>query len=131
MHRITASTDGSHVISGGSDSLLVVWRDVTEENRVKAAAEREQLVLEEQKLSNLLKSDKLTAALKLALKLEKPYQVLKIVDGVIKQGNEALAEAISELKPNRKEALLRCAVTWNTNSRNAHAAQVNQSNLSS
>ena len=117
--------DETHMISGGSDSLLVIWRDVTQENRLKAAAERDQLILEEQKLSNLLKSDKLAAALRLALKLERPYQVLKIVDNIIKEGNDKLNEAIRQLKPKRKEALLRCAVTWNMNSRNAHAAQVN------
>lgn len=113
------------MISGGSDSLLVVWRDVTEENRLKTTAEHEKLILEEQKLSNLLKSNELADALKLALKLERPYQVIKIVDAIMKEGKDHLIDAIRELKPNRKDALLRCAVTWNTNSRNSHAAQVN------
>ncbi|XP_043282160.1 transducin beta-like protein 3 [Venturia canescens] len=121
---LAVNKNESHVISGGSDSLLVVWRDVTEENRLKATAEREKLILEEQKLSNLLKANELTDALRLALKLERPYQVIKIVDAIIKQGKNQLVDAIRELKPNRKEALLRCAVTWNTNSRNSHAAQL-------
>lgn len=44
---------------------------------------------------------------------------------VLKKGNNELVEIIKELKPARKEALLKCAVTWNTNSRNSHVAQVN------
>lgn len=42
--------------------------------------EIEQLALEEQKLANLLKASKLTSALNLALKLDRPFKVLKIVE---------------------------------------------------
>lgn len=60
--------------------MLVIWKDVTEENKIKAAMKLEQLALEEQKLANLLKANKLTSALNIALKLERPFQVLKIVE---------------------------------------------------
>ncbi|KAL6261954.1 hypothetical protein P5V15_007038 [Pogonomyrmex californicus] len=110
---LAVTKDQKNIISGGSDSLLVFWRDVTEEKKTREALEKAQLALEEQKLANLLKAEELQAALQLALKLERPLQVLKIVEEIIK-----------ELKPIRKEALLRCAVTWNTNSRNSHAAQM-------
>ncbi|XP_015595492.1 transducin beta-like protein 3 isoform X2 [Cephus cinctus] len=121
---LTVNAKESHIISGGSDSLLVVWRDVTEEKLTKAAEEKEELALGIQRLANLLKADKLTAALKLALRLERPFQVLKIIDGIIKKGKEGLVSTIQELKPHEKESLLRCAVTWNTNSRNSQAAQL-------
>ncbi|KAG7209603.1 hypothetical protein KM043_011260 [Ampulex compressa] len=121
---LAVAKDEKHIISGGSDSLLVIWRDVTEEKKAKVAAEKEQLALEEQKLSNLLKGEELTTALRLALKLEHPLQVLRIVEGILKKGNKQLKEAIHELKPMRKEALLRCAINWNTSSRNCHAAQM-------
>lgn len=71
-----------HIISGGSDSLLIIWRDVTEEKKVQAAKEKERLVFEEQKLANLLKAEELQAALRLALKMERPLQVLKIIEGI-------------------------------------------------
>lgn len=87
--------------------------------------EKEKIIMEEQKLSNLLKADELVAALKLALKLDKPMQVLRIIEGILKNSDsEKLKDAISELKPHYKESLLKCASTWNTNSRNAQAAQV-------
>lgn len=84
-HKISpclVAKDEKHIISGGSDSLLVIWRDVTEERRAQAAQEQERLVFEEQKLANLLKAEELQAALRLALKMERPLQVLKIIEGI-------------------------------------------------
>lgn len=43
---------------------------------------------------------------------------------IMQKRNNELTEIIMQLKPARKEALLRCAITWNTNSRNSYAAQV-------
>ncbi|XP_057323002.1 transducin beta-like protein 3 [Microplitis mediator] len=122
---LAVSEDENHIISGGSDSQIVVWRDVTVENRNKMMEEKEKLIIEEQKLSNLLKADELVAALKLALKLDKPMQVLRVIEGIMKNSDsEKLKDAISELKPHYKESLLKCASTWNTNSRNAQPAQL-------
>lgn len=74
----------THVASGGSDSKLIIWRDITQETKAKLIAENEKLILEEQKLANLLKADQLTEALNLSLKLEKPFQSLKIIEGNFK-----------------------------------------------
>lgn len=83
VYTYSVTKDQKHIISGGSDSLLVIWKDVTEEKRARAVAEKEQLALEDQKLANLLKTEQLQAALQLALKLERPLQVLKIIEGII------------------------------------------------
>ncbi|KAL0100232.1 hypothetical protein PUN28_019568 [Cardiocondyla obscurior] len=121
---LAVAKDQTHIISGGSDSLLVIWKDVTEEKKAEAASEKAQLVLEEQKLANLLKAEQLQAALKLALKLERPLHVLRIVEAILTKGKETLTDIIKELKPNYKEKLLKCAITWNMNSRNSHAASI-------
>ncbi|XP_011308601.1 transducin beta-like protein 3 [Fopius arisanus] len=121
---LAVSQDESRLISGGSDSVMIVWKDVTEEKRQKAIAEREEMILEEQKLANLLKGEQLVDALKLALRLEKPYKVLKIVEDILRKGEQGLADAIGQLKTKQKEELLRCAVGWNTNSKNCQAAQL-------
>lgn len=78
------SKNEKHVISGGSDSLLVIWRDVTEEKKNQMAAEKERIILEEQKLANLLQANELSTALQIALELERPLQVLRIVEGIKK-----------------------------------------------
>ncbi|KAG6800849.1 transducin beta-like protein 3 [Apis mellifera caucasica] len=121
---LAVSKNEKTIISGGSDSLLIIWKDVTEEKKIKAAKELEQIALEEQKLSNLFKANELTSALKLALKLERPFQVLKIVETMLKKNNFHLEKTIHELKPIYKEELLKCAITWNFNSKNCQVAQI-------
>ncbi|KAI4489039.1 hypothetical protein M0804_004537 [Polistes exclamans] len=120
---LTVSKDEKHIISGGSDSLLIIWKDVTEERKARIAAEKEKIVLEEQKLANLLKSNNFFQALKIALELERPLQVLKIVEGILKKDKKQLQTTIRELPPSCKQVLLRSAAKWNTNSKNAEAAQ--------
>ncbi|XP_043504801.1 transducin beta-like protein 3 isoform X2 [Polistes fuscatus] len=120
---LTVSKDEKYVISGGNDSLLIIWKDVTEERKNRIAAEKEKFILEEQKLANLLKANDLFQALKIALELERPLQVLKIVEGILKTDKTKLQTTIRELPPSCKEVLFRSAAKWNTNSKNAEAAQ--------
>jgi hypothetical protein len=75
------SKDESLLISGGSDSSLILWRDVTEKRQEEAEEARQKLILQEQELANLVKSDQLLSALKLALSLDRPLQVLRIIQG--------------------------------------------------
>lgn len=121
---LAVSENERNIVSGGSDSLLVIWKDVTEERKVRATKELEQRALEEQRLANLLEANQLAAALSLALKLERPFQVLKIVRTILKKDQSHLEEAIRELKPLHKEELLKCAIAWNANSKNCQVAQV-------
>ncbi|CAL7933041.1 unnamed protein product [Xylocopa violacea] len=113
-----------NIISGGSDSLLIIWKDVTEERKLKAAKEMEQLALEEQRLANLIKANKLNSALHLALKLERPFQVLKIIESILKEDSCDIQQTIHELKPLYKEQLLKSAILWNANGKNCQVAQV-------
>lgn len=71
----------SHFVSGGSDSTLIIWKDTTEEKKAQAQALKDQQILDEQKLANCLQAEKLTKALKLALKLQKPLHVLRVIEG--------------------------------------------------
>ncbi|KAJ4446143.1 hypothetical protein ANN_12835 [Periplaneta americana] len=121
---LAVSKDESLIVSGGSDSNLVFWQDVTEKRREEAEEARQKLILQEQELANLVKSDQLLSALKLALSLERPLQVLRIVQEVLKQGKEGLQDTIRQLQPEQKEALLKCATVWNCNSKNCHPAQL-------
>lgn len=67
--------DESGFVTGGSDSCLIKWKDITEEVKLEKIKKMEEMELEEQKLSNYLQNEQLLKALKLALKLEKPFQV--------------------------------------------------------
>lgn len=114
----------SLIVTGGSDSKLVKLKDCTVERKEKMAKEREELILQEQELMNLLHNKKLVKALRLALRMERPLHVLKIVNEVLKYGNEKLFETLKEINNTQKETLLRFAADWNTNNKNCHAAQL-------
>ncbi|XP_061713417.1 transducin beta-like protein 3 [Cydia pomonella] len=118
------SKDESTIVTGGSDSKLIKFQDVTLERREKMAKEREEMILQEQELANLLHDKKLIKALKLALRMERPFQVLKIVNEVLKTGNDKLYETLKEINHTQKETLMRFASEWNTNNKNCHAAQL-------
>jgi len=132
--------------------LLIIWKDVTEERKAQIASEKDKLALNEQKLANLLKTDQLQAAMRLALKLKRPTQALEIIKSIIAQikiitndiimfdvtliyifitiailqkGNKnELEEIIKELNPIYKETLLEYVVKWNMKSRHSRATQV-------
>ncbi|CAG9786172.1 unnamed protein product [Diatraea saccharalis] len=112
------------VVTGGSDSKLVKLKDITLERREKLAKERELSILQEQELMNLLHDKKMIKALKLALRMERPLHVLKIVNEVLKNGNEKLFESLKEINDTQKQTLLKFAAEWNTNNKNCHAAQL-------
>lgn len=120
------ASSGTHFYTGGSDSQLIRWRDVTEETKIKAFESQQQIVLEEQELNNLLKEKKLLKALKYALRLERPHLTLKIIEDVIKiQDVAGLEETIVKLDNSiLKESLLKHAINWNTNSRYSRSAQL-------
>lgn len=121
---LAVKADESALVSGGSDSLLLKWKDVTEERKLQKIKELEEEALEEQRLSNYLQNDSLLEALSLALKLGRPQTVLKIIQGVIKKKDSRLSDVIGELREDQKESLLKCATTWNTNSKNCQPAQL-------
>lgn len=121
---MAVSKDESTIVTGGSDSKLIKFQDVTAEKRERAAKEREEMILQEQELTNLLHDKKHIKALKLALRMERPLHVLKIVNEVLKTGNEHLFETLKEINHTQKETLLKFASEWNTNNKNCHAAQL-------
>lgn len=122
---IAVSKDENTLISGGSDSLLVKWKDVTVEKKEREAKLQQEKALQEQTLSNLLHDKQLLKALKLAIRLDRPLGVLKIINLIIKsEDKNELATTLKQLKNLQKEKLFKYASLWNTNSKNCHVAQL-------
>lgn len=123
---ICINSEETHFFTGGADSQLIRWKDVTEEKKVKEIEAKQEELLQEQELYNLLAQNKTLKALRLALRLEKPYLTLKIINSVIKdgQGGEQLENTIGSLNELHKEKLISHATSWNTNSRNCRPAQL-------
>lgn len=121
---IAITQDEMNFYSGGSDSKLIRWKDVTEEKKLIELQQKQEQLLQEQELNNLIAEKKMLKALKLALKLEKPHLTLKIINTVIKNNEKGLDETILSLNDIHKENLMKHAITWNTNSRNCRPAQL-------
>lgn len=74
-------SDDSLLVSGAGDSTLILWKDVTKEEREAAIQEKEKRILEEQQLANLMQQGLLLEALGLAIHLDQPYRSLNILKG--------------------------------------------------
>uniref|UniRef100_A0A6M2CX37 Putative transducin beta-like protein n=1 Tax=Rhipicephalus microplus TaxID=6941 RepID=A0A6M2CX37_RHIMP len=122
---LAVSSDESLLVTGGADSTILVWKDCTSEERQEALVKQEEMILQEQQLSNLLKEKKWTKALQLALRLEHPFRALNIVKEILleDQSDEKLTKALSPLRDDQIDLLLKFASTWNTNSKHSAAAQ--------
>lgn len=124
---MTMNKDESLLVTGSDDSKLIVWKDDTEERMQEAADKREQFVLNEQKLSNLIKAQKWTKALKLAIKLDQPFRALNIIKEIFitEQANRinVLEESLKGLREDQLNNLIEYSLKWNTNAKNSEVAQ--------
>lgn len=75
------SSDEDKLVTGGTDSLLITWKDCTEEKREEVAKTKAEFLLQEQQLSNLVHKKQLLPALGLALTMDRPLQTLNIIRG--------------------------------------------------
>ncbi|XP_043197906.1 transducin beta-like protein 3 [Amphibalanus amphitrite] len=114
-------------VSGGADSSLLVWRDVSEEEARVDAEATALRVSQEQALSNLVQQRQWLRALKLAIKLKRPFRCLQILKELRRDGgNETsqLSDILTQLRDDQVEDLLQFVVEWNTNSKHCHEAQL-------
>ncbi len=78
---LDASQDGNLVVTGSADSVLCLWHDITEEKVTQATEKKKKLVEDEQKLNNLLHAREWTKAFEIALQLDRPFTLLKVIRG--------------------------------------------------
>nr|CAD7410391.1 unnamed protein product [Timema poppensis] len=106
---LAVSKNEDFLVSGGSDSELVLWRDVTLKKQDEVRKVQEKLILQEQELANLLKADQLLTALKLALTLDRPLQVLRI-EVALRVSHSSLMSS-DRMKPGSGDWVLHCIGT--------------------
>jgi U3 small nucleolar RNA-associated protein 13 len=76
-----ASPEGDIVVTGSADSTLTVWRDITEEKVSQMMDKKKKLIEDEQHLTNLLNAKEWSKAFEMAIQLDRPYTLLKVVRG--------------------------------------------------
>jgi U3 small nucleolar RNA-associated protein 13 len=72
-----------YLVSGGSDSKLILWKDMTKEEEEQEIAKKEELLLLEQQLYNDLRNKNYAKALSLALSLKHSQKVLQILQAIL------------------------------------------------
>ena len=120
--------DGSTLVSGGADSQIVVWEDTTQQVEDETRATEEKSILLEQRLANHLRYKEYDQALGLALELNKPRQVLKVLSSILEQdvskGLQNLQGHVKGWDMDRTKQVLQYCRDWNTRSRNSHLAML-------
>jgi len=137
----TKADDTLSIVSGGADSRLIVWTDITKEREDEKRKAEEENVLMEQKLSNHLRFKEYEQALELALKLDKPHMALKVLTSLVENALEKQSENGNVVDTNngplqvlcrhvkgwsmsRIYQMLRYCRDWNTRARNSYIGMI-------
>lgn len=113
------------MVTGSADSTVTLWKDVTDVELAEEQAKQEEQVLKQQTLANLLHEKKYLKALGIAISLDQPHTVLRVIKEIRQQdnGTQQLEKTLLKLRPDQKESVLRYCAVWNTNSRSCLDAQ--------
>jgi len=119
------------LVSGGADSRLKVFEDTTKELEEQTRKEEEQNILKEQQLANHLRFKEYAQALDIALDMDKPRQVLKVLNAMtendLSKGKDVLVTLQSHVKTwamSRITQIVRYCREWNTRARNCHISML-------
>uniref|UniRef100_A0A7S3PTU0 U3 small nucleolar RNA-associated protein 13 C-terminal domain-containing protein n=1 Tax=Chaetoceros debilis TaxID=122233 RepID=A0A7S3PTU0_9STRA len=119
------------MVSGGADSRLKVFIDTTKELEEQTRIEEERNIMQEQQLSNHLRFKEYAQALDIALDMDKPRQVLKVLNAMtendLSKGKSALATLQRHVKTwaiSRITQIVKYCREWNTRARNCHVSML-------
>jgi U3 small nucleolar RNA-associated protein 13 len=127
---MTRTPDGKMVITGGSDSVLNVWKDVSAEDIEEAEAERETFLLQEQELTNLIRQKRYKQAVGKCLQLEQPRKAYTIVQELMVTENKSpdlpsqLPDIVGSLSDEMLTRLVGYIRDWNTHAKTSAVAQM-------
>jgi U3 small nucleolar RNA-associated protein 13 len=119
------------LVSGGADSRLKMFKDTTKELDEQNREEEQQNIRNEQKLANHLRHKEYEQALDIALGMEKPRQVLKVIVAItendLASGKEpllTLQNHIANWDMTRVLQIVKYCREWNTRARNSHVSML-------
>lgn len=121
--------DGANLVTGGSDSVLNIWRDVSAQDVEEAEAQRETFLLQEQELTNMIRQKRYKQAVGMCLELEQPRKAYTIVQELMVAENKCpeapsqLPEIVESLSEDLLTRLVGYIRDWNTHAKTSHVAQ--------
>ena len=116
--------DGNMLATGSSDDKLVLWHDYTSEYVEECVKREHARAMDSQRLDNLLMGKKFVEAFKLALELNQPQRLWRIVKEIRLNDQVAdIGKIIQQLSRSHMASLLRFVAAWNSNTRFTLEAQ--------
>ena len=76
------------LVSAGADANIVVWKDVTQLNKVNKAEQQNSVISQMQQMENLLMNQDLIGAVTLAISLNQPFKMFSILERVLGSADE-------------------------------------------
>ena len=104
---VTADRDEPEIVSGGSDSVLNVWHDVTSTEAASEMLETEAALLKQQRLYGAMALRDYAGAITLALELQQPARIGDILGELLEAGP---APRTAGLTPAEEEARFAAAM---------------------
>ena len=104
--------DAIFIFVGGRDGQMILWQNVTQSVREQERLKDEELIRTDQKLNNYLMNGKLSKALKLALRTNKPRLAKRTLNTLQKRGE--LETALHKLSLDERNILFQSLVQWNS-----------------
>lgn len=118
------SRDESKVVTGALDGQIVVWDDCTESDLSEKHAEEDRIIVLSQDLDNLVVAKHYEKAVSLAIELNRPFQLLKIVKAILSStGAVGLHAIVKPLTHSELSKVLGYIRDWNTNARTVLPSQ--------
>jgi len=78
---LDCTPDGQLVVTGSADSVLTIWKDITDQKVEESLNRKKKNLEDEQKLSNVVRNKDWTKAIYLAIELDRPFTLLKVIRG--------------------------------------------------
>jgi U3 small nucleolar RNA-associated protein 13 len=124
---LAVASDGDWIATGGTDASMALWKDSTSSTTADAAKKHALAVEREQAFFNAERSGEVTKAIDLALRLERPGALLRVLTKLLESdyenGDARLRKCVEPLHEDKLARVLKCVREWNTNGRTCHVAQ--------
>lgn len=121
--------EGRLLFTGDASGTLKVWRDVTDEQVAASLAKRDETIIKEQQLANMVLRKDFCNAVLLAMQLEQPQRMYALIGQIVdgRECREAVGVVSSMLATFSREhlvLLLSYVRDWNTSLKRAYVAQL-------
>ena len=98
--------------TGSRDGQIILWENVTKTVREEARIKEQEIIRRDQRLNNYLINGKLSKALKLSLKMNKPRLTKRTLYALQKRGE--MESALHKLSLDERNILFQSLAQWNT-----------------